>query len=313
MSASATEPKRIVYEDANLRAFYYAGTSNHCLVTFTPWASQPPAAPFAEQFVRKSGTEAVAFQSMQNDWWQSGSVEQGIAEILPMIRSTVRVTYGSSMGGYAAIAFADMLQCSRAIAISPQASIDRQLVPWETRWEEEARRFAMPRGNAGTGARLASVHLVYDPLVVLDRKHAELISSAATGRVLHHRFSFSGHPSGPALLECGLLQELVLRLVAGNVEDGDLVARFRKARFRSRSSMMALLTNHHILRSHKSLAGAAIDRYRTECRADGKTLFLVARYLVSVGRKAEASEVLASATPSSPKNAEEIRRLRARI
>ena len=59
------------------------------------------------------------------------------------------MTYGSSMGGYAALRFARALRADAILALSPQYSIDPAVVPWEDRWRQDGARIAWLPALAG--------------------------------------------------------------------------------------------------------------------------------------------------------------------
>ncbi len=84
--------------------------------------------------------------------------------------------YGASMGAYAACAFSGAAPGSTVICVSPQATLDRDIAPWETRFRQAWRRdFTRPHGYAPemiTGAE--NVYLFYDPTAQLDSMHAVL-------------------------------------------------------------------------------------------------------------------------------------------
>ena len=87
------------------------------------------------------------------------------------------VNYGGSMGGYGAIAFADVCQAKIVVAYNPQATLKKDVVPWENRFN-----WAPPQDwnsqlwNAADGCRLAqSVYVVFDPHHGNDRRHVALL------------------------------------------------------------------------------------------------------------------------------------------
>jgi S-formylglutathione hydrolase FrmB len=70
-----------------------------------------------------------------NDWFQYRDFDLVTKAVRALTRSAEHVlSYGSSMGGYGAIRFADAVGATQVLAFSPQYSIDRRVMPQEIRW-----------------------------------------------------------------------------------------------------------------------------------------------------------------------------------
>ena len=78
--------------------------------------------------------DVISFKQVSDLWFQD-IPEQLFSEILKLISEKgyiKKIAYGSSMGGFASIAFSKMLKCNLAIAISPQYSIGES---FDERWK----------------------------------------------------------------------------------------------------------------------------------------------------------------------------------
>ncbi|MEM1353091.1 MAG: glycosyltransferase family 2 protein, partial [Pseudomonadota bacterium] len=97
---------------------------------------------------------------------------------------------GVSMGGYAAIAFASLVPGAHVVSINPQSTLDIELVPWETRYENGQRQdWTLPLSDAAALTRdLAKVHIFYDPYHDLDLQHVARFSGDNI-HVFHCRYS----------------------------------------------------------------------------------------------------------------------------
>lgn len=90
------------------------------------------------------------------------------------------IFYGVSMGAYAACVFSSAAPGSTVIAISPQATLDPDLTPWETRfragrkWDYSARYGYAP----DMLAEAEQVYLFYDPSTAQDAMHMVLFQGA---------------------------------------------------------------------------------------------------------------------------------------
>lgn len=287
-----SSPVDVIYEDDSLRVEAAMRSGTSCTVTFTPWTSSPPATPFGATFLDKLDRSRVYFIAKDNHWYSCAGMGHALSRARDLTRNSNVITYGSSMGGWAAIAFAGRLGASESVAISPQATIDRAIVPWETRWAEEAALYPTSLGTCADHLEASSrVTILYDPLFELDARHVELIARSAEGhgvdlRLL--RFAFSGHPSGPALADAGILTSVVKALLDSQEIPPDAQRIYRQSRMRSRSTAIALLTNRRIRRDHPALLADIGMAYRRDLKWDGKLAFFLARVLNDAGRFDEA-------------------------
>jgi len=81
---------------------------------------------------------------------------------------------GASMGGYAAMAFSQLIPGANVIAFSPQTTLDREIVPWETRFKQAlGTDWTLPYKDAVDCISTANtVYVIYDQFIRLDKKHA---------------------------------------------------------------------------------------------------------------------------------------------
>jgi tetratricopeptide (TPR) repeat protein len=187
------------------------------VITFQSFidAHEPQPRGFGEDFLAAAGFDAIHVSSHGNAWYQYADMPAALAAIDAAAGGAMRVTYGLSMGAYAAIRFAPALRAERVVAISPQFSIDRRLAPFETRWAEFSDSIAFvcdwPSQNAiDTQANGIEVAAVYDPHD-LDRRHVALIERRLPVR--HVLVPYGGHPVTALLQEAGMLSGLVLDLL----------------------------------------------------------------------------------------------------
>lgn len=155
--------------------------SKTIFIVFQPWASQPSLdrPGYGRAYFVSRGVPALYITPKQNDWYQSKDairVLVAAAEIAQKYER--RISYGSSMGGYAALNFANDLDVQASISIMPQYSIDRTKVPFEDRWATEALRtdlfndkIRLFEGERRYGA------VLYDRLYAPDRKQVEIIEN----------------------------------------------------------------------------------------------------------------------------------------
>ena len=122
------------------------------------------------------------------------------------------IFYGASMGAYAACAFSSAAPGSDVIAISPQATLDRGITSWETRYRKTWRRnFSDRYGFAPDHVRTANqVVLIFDPASPLDAMHASLFRG---DNVISVRCRFMGHRIMSLWATMGILKEAAICLL----------------------------------------------------------------------------------------------------
>ena len=191
---------------------------------------------FGETFLRNAGVSAIHVMSAREDWYQYPEM----ADVMTVVRratagATRVMTYGSSMGGYAALRFADAAGANAVLALSPQYSIDPVKVPFETRWLQDGHRIQwLPEINGPIRCACTPI-IVFDPTGD-DKLHVDMIAAeTAIERIdLRH----SGHPAATYLSELEMLGPLVLQTLSGDLD----VAVFRTEARRQRRQCPAYLS-----------------------------------------------------------------------
>ncbi|RMH44273.1 MAG: hypothetical protein D6688_08130 [Alphaproteobacteria bacterium] len=160
------------------------------------------------------------------------------------------IFYGASMGGYGALAFSAAAPGADVVVFSPQTTLDKAIVPWETRyrvaWDHD---YSDHYGDAArTVAAARRVSIFYDPYSRLDARHVDRLR----GDNIHlFRAPFLGHRLGSLLSQMGILQPLVLDAMGGTLTEDA----FRKAirarhgfrRYRRELVLRLIDTGHPVL------------------------------------------------------------------
>ncbi|MGL5009958.1 MAG: hypothetical protein ACRC6I_08750, partial [Paracoccaceae bacterium] len=128
------------------------------------------------------------------------------------------VFYGASMGGYAACAFVAACPGADVVAISPQSTLDKKLVPWETRYSTAwGRDYSGPYGDAAqVSATAGRVTLLYDPYEPLDAGH---VARFEKPNVMKLRTPLMGHRIGSSLQQMGVLAPITLGALNGTLTE----------------------------------------------------------------------------------------------
>lgn len=239
---------------------------------------------FGEEYFAKHGISATHLLSRDNDWFQHPELPDALAAMRIAASGARHVlAYGSSMGGYAAVRFADAVGATAALALSPQYSIDPAKAPFERRWGQDRRRLRfLPALDGPIRSRIRAV-VAYDPCS-MDRPHVERI--AADTPIQRLRVPFGGHPVGSYLQEAGLLHGLVTQAMDGTL---DVAAAERAVR----AARRGLATYYGTLaaRQPQSRPRLAVSLARQAVRLDParpETHHALALRLTAAGRHAEA-------------------------
>ena len=252
-----------LYSSANTRVTCNIVDKDNPLVvvTFSNWDESPSlnARNPGKAYLHGRSINNMHVACAGNDWFQYpelndlGDVCRDILAAHPIV-----VTYGISMGGYAALAFSKALNAVRVVAIAPQVSIDRKRCPWEKRWAKEAASISFIRDDmAELVSPTAEIFVLFDPFNVDNRHVAELKRIRPVTEI---RLPFASHLVGRFLGEIGLLSSLV----AGLLERGELPPNLR-AEVRARRTRSA---------SYLATAG---EKLRARSPAAARTLALRAR------------------------------------
>lgn len=216
-------------ESACLRANSLDIDAECLVISFAPWSGRPTldAPGWAEKLCESQQWPALHIRSADDDWYQSDGAQAAVDRAAGIARRYPRVvTYGSSMGGYAALNFANDLGAGIAFAVAPQFSIDRAKVGFETRWAAEAAGTAFVRDRVAAISPRVRPVLVYDPWFAADARHIERI--AAHCEPVRVRLPLMGHD--------GVGGRILKPMLAAAREGdwarmrADAVARFRRER-----------------------------------------------------------------------------------
>lgn len=218
---------------------------------------------FGQDFLARSGVSAIHVLGRGDDWYQYPDMAQALAAVRGAVAGAERVmTYGSSMGAYAAIRFADAVGAHAALAISPQYSIDPRRAPFEIRWTADAQRIDFQPEIEDRLACAIRPLIVYDSAGD-DQRHVALIAAEISADLIG--VGHIHHPATTFLLEAGMLAPLVMELLAGPVDAAALMARARRAR---RDSVACLTLMAERQPPHRPRLALALARRAVEIQPD---------------------------------------------
>jgi len=207
--------------------------------------------------VQKRGFSLLGVKPKYIDWYRKNDLHEFFrsADFFEFVSEFRKVIlYGGSMGGYAALAFAEAIPGCTVIALNPQSTLNRQLVPWENRfkdgWNEN---WNSDFHDAAVGAAFAkAVYVAYDPLLKLDRKHVERLDGK---NLMHLKIPLVGHSMPIWLVQMGILGKIVDRIVADDLTEQEF---YKMAQ--ARKSIPRYFTQMANIAKSKAMRRNCVDR-----------------------------------------------------
>jgi hypothetical protein len=184
------------------------------------------------RFFREMGWSVLGILPYEANWYRDpqlfacleGLRDQGFFGEFARVSFT-----GTSMGGYAACAFAGLAPGATVVAFSPQSTLRKALVPWEKRFNRGRRAdWSGPYADAAAEIRGADrVYLVYDPYEPGDRRHVSRFPKANVTRL---RAFLSGHRTVVFLRKAEILKQVMTAAVRGELEPAEFYRLYRARR-----------------------------------------------------------------------------------
>lgn len=207
-----------LYSSQTLRAFAVVAPNSdrsRIIVSFANWMGTPSLTTYgaAQGLLGPRGVDAVYLNCAGNHWWQYEDLWSALAAIRDFVAPWREiVTYGSSMGGYAAFRYAVTLGAQRAVASCPQFSIQRAVMPRETRWGPELTNITFLHETSFIPAPGCQYVAMYDPLFRKDVMHVDEFKRHVP--VTDVPLPCSGHPPLELLQAYGTVSRITLELLS---------------------------------------------------------------------------------------------------
>lgn len=234
--------RRVIYEGTHLRLEYTGplleslkdgDSSARVVVSFAPVDypfDNPDAQGWGTRSFTKRGIAHVNVFHRAEDWHQNADFFDAMLACRAYFGPDIAITtYGFSMGGFGALLAAKTLQAERCVAISPQASIDTSVVPFErrffTQWD------LMDSWTHDLNDHMAdhetSYIVLYDPLHGRDQKHEVLLPKPQG--YLRCPMHGLGHGGVQSIVDMNI-QETLFDLLRGRASGADLRNAYREQR-----------------------------------------------------------------------------------
>lgn len=241
--------------------------------------------PWGFDFIKSHGWSILGLMAHDWTWYRDDAVhdffdtlrDDGFFETFDRV-----VFYGASMGGYAAAAFSAACPGATVITISPQATLDRAVTPWETRYSKAWDRNYRDRYGFAPDmlASAEKVYLMWDPLAPLDAAHAALFTGENIKR-LHCRLM--GHRIASAMQGMGILKSVILRAISGTLTELEFYQALRARReftrymkemlakvdTRGNPWLTALFCEHYLSTRRGPAFRKVLNKAKAECEKRG--------------------------------------------
>jgi hypothetical protein len=164
---------------------------------------------WGQQFLLDKGYDVLGLQIKRRDWYRDRQLISTLQDMRDdgfFRRFSAISTYGSSMGGFAALAFAPLVPGCTVMAFAPQRSLDLAVCPFETRYRYARLNtdWSLPFGDAAEGVRAAAhAYIAFDPMMLEDSRHA---AALAAPNVTFLPMRHMGHKLPPRLMKMGLMK-----------------------------------------------------------------------------------------------------------
>jgi hypothetical protein len=224
------------FEDGGTHSMLFIPRGRTLVVTFDnldiAMNKRAERRPWGFDFIEKQGWSMLGVMANGWTWYRDAWVHARFDRLAAdrFFAGFERVVfYGASMGGYAACAFVPSCPGADVVAISPQSTLDRALVPWETRYQTAWHRdFTGRYGDAAAVSSAARrVTLLYDPYEPLDAGH---VARFAAPNVMRLRAPLMGHRLGSSLHQMGILNPIILGALDGSLTEAGFYRALRARR-----------------------------------------------------------------------------------
>ena len=224
------------YRANEAHSFLYIPRGRTLVVTFDnldiAMGKREDRRPWGFAFIEKQGWSMLGVMANGWTWYRDAWVSDQFDDLAAQgfFAGFDRVVfYGASMGGYAACAFSGAAPGADVVAISPQSTVDKAVVPWETRYKTVwGADFSGKYGDAAVVSGAARrISLIYDPYEPLDAGHADRFTAP---NILRLRANLLGHRLGSSLQQMGVLNPIILGALNGTLTEAEFYRALRARR-----------------------------------------------------------------------------------
>jgi len=188
--------------------------------------------PWAYKVARDNDCTHLSVFALRKDWYRDRELinylrQLSMAGFFRHFRKVFMT--GTSMGGFAALAFASLSPGATVISFNPQTTLDETLVPWERRFRMGRQRdWSLPHSDCAFEIdEVDKAFVLYDPFFEPDRKHVERLES---DKIIRLKTWCSGHYSPTFLRRANILKPLMQHAIDGTLTEERFYEMYRERR-----------------------------------------------------------------------------------
>jgi len=206
----------IVYEGNEIVLHHHRGNSAYTIITFTGLNFETVARDFflLKNVARIKDLDVIGFATKKPNWFLSDEMDEAIRVIDQLLGpDRVRLVFGQSMGGYAALKFSRKLSADCVMALSPKFSIH----PDECDIAEDYGKYLtdkMVNMSIKPGDIGGRPFLLSDPKDRVDAYHTHLLSNVSPD-IIHVPTFYSGHVVYESLSGSKSISSIIKALASG--------------------------------------------------------------------------------------------------
>jgi hypothetical protein len=182
-------------------------------------------------YFRHKDISYIGIKPTSNNWYVSPPLEDFLNSLKFILEQYEDVlTYGSSMGAFAALTYADHLGATKVIALCPQSSRHPVICPWERPLSKDVARLDVNNkftDAVGNYANAKSVYIFADFYFQRDRLHAQRLAGP---NVIMINTPFIEHGTPMYLNPLGLLMDIPMAVLDDTFDANEFYKKFRRRR-----------------------------------------------------------------------------------
>jgi hypothetical protein len=251
----------ILYQSDLCEVVYYPGRSEFTLVTFSNRMMRPDNGTvfWGKALVEKLDIDCIGFVAKGPNWFPAADVSAAIRQTRRQLQKRRLISYGYSMGAYAALKYGWRLGVEFSLSVAPQFSINPDDVPLDDRYRDHFvpelhRDMAItPADRVGEGHRC---YVVYDPGYEKDDYNIDLIRACAN--ITGLRVGYMEHDVIESLSNSEIFQEVINSILEGSPSSS--VEAILKSQKRRIGRYYRLLGQRCLATKHERWALSLFDR-----------------------------------------------------
>lgn len=188
--------------------------------------------PWAYKFARDVNISHLGITAQVSAWYRDPDLISRMQTLADdgFFDGYDRVVFaGVSMGAFASITFGSLVPGAHAVAINPQTTLDTEIVPWETRYENGRRQdWTLPLGDAAALTKgFERVNVFYDPYHELDQQHIDRFEG---DNIRIFKCRYSGHKTAVFLRRMDRLKEVMHHAIFDELTELEFYQMYRERR-----------------------------------------------------------------------------------